>query len=105
MIELIVGNVSKVLIIFLRYCYMRQFFLQFATCNDVSCLTNRLRFSVRVYCNRSQMTSQRVKNKKVRDEVEWREKSFVEPVGMNGSNFKNETLFVSFTAIITTRNG
>ena len=26
-------------------------------------------------------------------------------VGMNGSNFKNETLFVSFTAIITTRNG
>ena len=32
-------------------------------------------------------------------------KSFVEPVGMNGSNFKNETLFVSFTAIITTRNG
>ena len=25
--------------------------------------------------------------------------------GMNGSNFKNETLFVSFTAIITTRNG
>ena len=23
---------------------------------------------------------------------------------MNGSNFKNETLFVSFTAIITTRN-
>ena len=32
-------------------------------------------------------------------------KSFVKPVGMNGSNFKNETLFVSFTAIITTRNG
>ena len=32
-------------------------------------------------------------------------KSFVEPVGMNGSNFKNDTLFVSFTAIITTRNG
>ena len=25
-------------------------------------------------------------------------------MGMNGSNFKNETLFVSFTAIITTRN-
>ena len=24
---------------------------------------------------------------------------------MNGSNFKNETFFVSFTAIITTRNG
>ena len=23
-------------------------------------------------------------------------KSFVKPVGMNGSNFKNETLFVSF---------
>ena len=36
-------------------------------------LTNRLHFSVCVYCNRSQMTSQRVKNKKVRDEVEWRE--------------------------------
>ena len=84
---------------------MRQFFLQFATCNDVSCLTNRLHFSVCVYCNRSQMTSQCAKNKKVRDEVEWREKSFFEPVGMNGSNFKNETLFVSFTAIITTRNG
>ena len=32
-------------------------------------------------------------------------KSFVKPVGMNGSNFKNETLFVSFTAIITSRNG
>ena len=36
-------------------------------------------------------------------------KSFVKPVGMNGSNFKNETLFLSFTAIITTaiitRNG
>ena len=33
-------------------------------------------------------------------------KSFVEPVGMNGSNFKNaKTLFLSFTAIITTRNG
>ena len=32
-------------------------------------------------------------------------KSFVKPVGMNGFNFKNETLFVSFTAIITTRNG
>ena len=32
-------------------------------------------------------------------------KSFIKPVGMNGSNFKNETLFVSFTAIITTRNG
>ena len=29
-------------------------------------LTDKLRFSVRVYCNRSQMTSQRVKNKKVR---------------------------------------
>ena len=27
-------------------------------------LTHRLNFSVRVYCNRSQMTSQRVKNKK-----------------------------------------
>ena len=27
-------------------------------------------------------------------------KLFVKPVGMNGSNFKNETLFVSFTAII-----
>ena len=27
------------------------------------------------------------------------------PCGLNGSNFKNETLFVSFTAIITTRNG
>ena len=26
-------------------------------------LTNRLHFSVRVYCGRSQMTSQRVKNK------------------------------------------
>ena len=34
-------------------------------------LTNRLHFSVCVYCNRSQMTSQRVKNKKVRDEVEY----------------------------------
>ena len=32
-------------------------------------------------------------------------KSFVKPVGMNGSNFKNETLFVPFTAIIATRNG
>ena len=32
-------------------------------------------------------------------------KSFVKPVGMNSSNFKNETLFVSFMAIITTRNG
>ena len=32
-------------------------------------------------------------------------KLFVKPVRMNGSNFKNETLFVSFTAIITTRNG
>ena len=32
-------------------------------------------------------------------------KSFVEPVGMNGSNFETETLFVSFTATITTRNG
>ena len=31
-------------------------------------------------------------------------KSFVEPVGMNGSNFQNETLFLSFTAIVTTRN-
>ena len=29
----------------------------------VLCLTNRLHFSVRVYCNRSQMTSQRVKNR------------------------------------------
>ena len=29
-------------------------------------LTNRFRFSVRKYCNRSQMTSERVKNKKVR---------------------------------------
>ena len=34
-----------------------------------------------------------------------KKKSFVKPVGMNGSNFKNEMLFVSFTAIITTRNG
>ena len=32
-------------------------------------------------------------------------KSFVKPVGINSSNFKNETLFVSFTAIIKTRNG
>ena len=32
-------------------------------------------------------------------------KSFVKPVGMNSYNFKNEMLFVSFTAIITTRNG
>ena len=32
-------------------------------------------------------------------------KSFLEPVGMNGSSFKNETLFLSFTTIITTRNG
>ena len=32
-------------------------------------------------------------------------KSFVKLEGMNGSNFKNETLFVSFTAIITIRNG
>ena len=31
--------------------------------------------------------------------------SLIKPVGMNGSNFKDETLFVSFTAIITTRNG
>ena len=30
-------------------------------------LTNRLHFPVCVYCNRSQMTSQRVKNKKVRE--------------------------------------
>ena len=35
-------------------------------------LTNRLHFSVRVYCNRSQMMSQRVKNKTVR-QVEWRD--------------------------------
>ena len=37
-------------------------------------LTNRLHFSVCVYCNRSQMTSQRVNNKKctTRDEVETR---------------------------------
>ena len=28
-------------------------------------------------------------------------KSFVKPVGMNGSNFKNETLFVSYTATIS----
>ena len=32
-------------------------------------LTNRLHFPVCVYCNRSQMTSQRVKNKKVRHET------------------------------------
>ena len=32
-------------------------------------------------------------------------KSFVKVVGMNGCNFKTETLFVSFTAIITTKNG
>ena len=32
-------------------------------------------------------------------------KSFVKSVGMNCSNFKNETLFVSFMAIVTTRNG
>ena len=32
-------------------------------------VTNRLHFSVRVHCNRSQMTSQRVKNKKVRHEM------------------------------------
>ena len=33
-------------------------------------------------------------------------KSFVEPVGrMNSSNFKNETFFLTFTSIITTRNG
>ena len=31
-------------------------------------------------------------------------KSFVKTVVMNGSNFLNETLFVSFTAMITTRN-
>ena len=31
-----------------------------------------------------------------------RKSPFVEPVGMNGPNFKNETLFLSFTAIITT---
>ena len=37
-------------------------------CGEV-CLTNRLHFSVRVYCNRSQKTSQRVKNKKVRHET------------------------------------
>ena len=37
-------------------------------------LTNRLHFPVRVYCNRSQMTSQCVKNKSTRrDEVEWRD--------------------------------
>ena len=39
----------------------------------------------------------------------WRDQikeSFVELVGMNGSNFKNEMLFLSFnTAIITTGNG
>ena len=39
----------------------------------------------------------------------WRDinklKSFVKPVAMNGSNFKNETLFVCLTATITTRNG
>ena len=32
-------------------------------------------------------------------------KSFVKLLGMNGSNFRNETLFVSFAAIITTRKG
>ena len=32
-------------------------------------------------------------------------KSFFDAVGINGSNFKNETLFMPFTAIITTRNG
>ena len=38
-------------------------------------LTNRLHFSVCVYCNRSQMTSHRVKEQKstTRDEVEWRD--------------------------------
>ena len=40
--------------------------------NDNWQLTNRLHFSVDVYCNRSQMKSQRVKNKKGRHEVEWR---------------------------------
>ena len=32
-------------------------------------------------------------------------KSFVEPVGMNGSNFENEMVFLSLTAIIITTNG
>ena len=32
--------------------------------NSIWCWTNRLHFPVRVYCNGSQMTSQRVKNKK-----------------------------------------
>ena len=32
-------------------------------------LTNRLHFSMCVYCNRSQMTSQRAKNKKVGHEM------------------------------------
>ena len=31
--------------------------------------------------------------------------SFVESMGMNVTNLKNETLFLSFTAIITIRNG
>ena len=34
-----------------------------------------------------------------------KENRSLSPWGMNGSIFKNETLFVSFTAIITTRNG
>ena len=38
-------------------------------CITSSYLTNRLHFSMCVYCNRSQMTSQRVKNKKVRHET------------------------------------
>ena len=32
-------------------------------------------------------------------------KSFVEPVGTNGFNFKNEMLFVSFTAMNTLEMG
>ena len=43
------------------------------------------------------------KQKLWRDQIK---ESFVELVGMNGSNFKNEMLFLSFnTAIITTGNG
>ena len=34
-----------------------------------------------------------------------RGKSFLEPVRINCSNFENETLFLSFVAIITTKNG
>ena len=46
-----------------------------------------------------------IKNRNYEGISSYKRKSFVKSVGMNGSNFKNEMLFVHFTAIVTTRNG